>query len=87
MNARDVEQLWKDTFTYLYREEKDFIFPITIHPDISGRPHVLLMLERFIEWINMHEDVKWTTLYEMAQDFRTRQAAAPGALMPSGFVN
>ncbi|KAN0088308.1 hypothetical protein V8E55_005365 [Tylopilus felleus] len=57
VNARDVEQLRKDTFTCLYREhsraalcfalpeyreEGDFIFPVTIHPDASGRPHVLL---------------------------------------------
>ena len=36
VNTRDVEQIWKDTFTYLYREEENFIFPITIHPDVSG---------------------------------------------------
>ncbi|TBU23970.1 hypothetical protein BD311DRAFT_742056 [Dichomitus squalens] len=72
VNTRDVEQLWKDTFTYLYRgvtfgvffplttEEESFIFPISIHPDVSGpsdsptRPQ-----ERFIEWVNTHEDVQW----------------------------
>ncbi|OAX37063.1 carbohydrate esterase family 4 protein [Rhizopogon vinicolor AM-OR11-026] len=86
VNSRDVEQLWKDTFTYLYREEKDFIFPISIHPDVSGRPHVLLMLERFIEWVNTHDDVQWVTFYEMAQDFRARQDPAPGAVMPKGFT-
>ena len=36
VNTRDVEQIWKDTFTYLYREEENFIFPITLHPDVSG---------------------------------------------------
>ncbi|KAJ8584753.1 carbohydrate esterase family 4 protein [Rhizopogon salebrosus TDB-379] len=86
VNTRDVEQLWKDTFTYLYREEKDFIFPISIHPDVSGRPHVLLMLERFIEWVNTHDGVRWVTFYEMSQDFRARQDPAPGALMPKGFT-
>ncbi|OJA07559.1 hypothetical protein AZE42_07417 [Rhizopogon vesiculosus] len=86
VNTRDVEQLWKDTFTYLYREEKDFVFPITIHPDVSGRPHVLLMLERFIEWVNTHDNVQWVTMHEMAQDFRARQDPAPGAVMPKGFT-
>ena len=28
------------------------VFPLTIHPDVSGRPQVLLMLERLIEYIN-----------------------------------
>ncbi|KAF9233739.1 carbohydrate esterase family 4 protein [Melanogaster broomeanus] len=86
VNTRDVEQLWKDTFTYLYREEKDFIFPITIHPDVSGRPHVLLMLERFIEWVNTHEHVQWVTMHEMAEEFRSREDPPPGAQMPKGYA-
>jgi hypothetical protein len=46
VNPRDVEQLWMDHFDYFYREYDEFVFPMTIHPDISGRPHVLLMHER-----------------------------------------
>lgn len=36
----------QDHFDYFYREYDEFIFPMTIHPDVSGRPHVLLMHER-----------------------------------------
>ncbi|KAI0782544.1 glycoside hydrolase/deacetylase [Abortiporus biennis] len=85
VNSRDVEQLWKDMFTYLYREEQDFVFPITIHPDVSGRPHVLLMLERFIEWVNTHEDVHWVRMIDMANEFRAKQEPPKGAKMPAGF--
>ncbi|KAI0074762.1 glycoside hydrolase/deacetylase [Panus rudis PR-1116 ss-1] len=85
VNARDVEQLWKDMFTYLYREEEDFVFPITIHPDVSGRPHVLLMLERFIEWVNTHQDVHWVPMIDMANEFRAKRAPVAGAKMPAGF--
>src|ERR1700704_5381592 len=46
--------------------------PMTIHPDVSGRPHVILMLERLIEHINRHDGVRWLTLEEMAEDFRGR---------------
>ncbi|KAJ5795131.1 hypothetical protein N7457_001730 [Penicillium paradoxum] len=49
VNPRDVEDIWRDHFDYFYREYDEFIFPITIHPDVSGRPHVLLMHERLIE--------------------------------------
>ncbi|ETW84093.1 hypothetical protein HETIRDRAFT_314180 [Heterobasidion irregulare TC 32-1] len=86
VNARDVEQLWKDTFEYLYREEESFIFPITIHPDVSGRPHVLLMLERFIEWVNAHDGVSWVPMIEMANEFRSRVKPREGAAMPRGFT-
>ncbi|PPQ70243.1 hypothetical protein CVT26_014490 [Gymnopilus dilepis] len=83
VNSRDVEQLWKDTFSYCYREEEEFIFPITIHPDVSGRPHVLLMLAK---WVNTHENIHWVPMIEMARDFRRKKAPAPGAKMPTGFT-
>jgi peptidoglycan/xylan/chitin deacetylase (PgdA/CDA1 family) len=48
------------------------IFPMTIHPDVSGRPQVLLMHERLIEYINGHDGVRWVTMEEIADDFRER---------------
>jgi peptidoglycan/xylan/chitin deacetylase (PgdA/CDA1 family) len=48
VNPRDVEQIWMDHFDYFYREYDEFVFPMTIHPDVSGRPHVLLMHERYV---------------------------------------
>jgi peptidoglycan/xylan/chitin deacetylase (PgdA/CDA1 family) len=47
VNPRDVMDIWKDHFDYFYREYDEFIFPMTIHPDVSGRPHVILMHERY----------------------------------------
>jgi peptidoglycan/xylan/chitin deacetylase (PgdA/CDA1 family) len=49
VDTRVVEQLWKDQFDYLYRECKDgeaFVFPMSIHPQVSGKPQVILMHER-----------------------------------------
>ena len=46
VNPRDVEDLWRDHFDYFYREYDEFCFPVTIHPDVSGHPHAILMLER-----------------------------------------
>lgn len=46
VNPRDVEDLWMDQFKYFYREYDDFVFPVTVHPDVCGHPHGLLMLER-----------------------------------------
>lgn len=42
VDAHVIEQKWKDHFEYLYQEERDgFIMPITLHPDVSGRPRKL----------------------------------------------
>lgn len=71
-NPRDIIQQWMDHFDWVYREYDYAIFPITIHPDVSGRPHVLLMLEKLIEHIQSHPGVEFTTFENVADDFRAR---------------
>ncbi len=79
VNPRDIEQLWCDQFDWVYRELDYAVFPFTIHPDVSGRPQVLLMLERLIEYVNVHDGVRWATMEEVAEDFRRRYPfTAPG---------
>lgn len=73
VNPRDIEAMWRDEFDWVYREMDYGIFPFTIHPDVSGRPQVLLMLERLIEYINSKEGVRWMTMEEIAEDFRRRK--------------
>ena len=72
VNPRDIEQMWRDQFDWVYREYEYAIFPITIHPDVSGRPQVLLMLERLIEHVLGHEGVAFDTFANIAEDFRER---------------
>ncbi|MCM3662229.1 polysaccharide deacetylase [Georgenia satyanarayanai] len=67
-----IEQLWKDQFDWIYREMDYAVFPFTIHPDVSGRPQVLLMLERIFDYIGGHDGVEWLTFDEVATDFRRR---------------
>lgn len=67
-----VEQLWKDQFDWVYREMDYAVFPFTIHPDVAGRPQVLLMLERVFDYISQHSGVEWLTFAEVADDFRRR---------------
>lgn len=35
-------------FNYFYREYDEFVYAVTAHPDVSGHPHALLMLERLV---------------------------------------
>lgn len=69
VNPRDIEQIWRDQFDYVYREYDEAVFPMTIHPDVSGRPQVLLMLERLTAYIRSHPGVRFVTFDEMANDF------------------
>ena len=72
VNPRDIESIWKDQFDYVYREYDEAVFPITIHPDVSGRPQVILMLERLTEYIISHDGVQFMTFNGIADDFLSR---------------
>ena len=72
VNPRDIEEIWRDQFDYVYREYDYAVFPITIHPDVSGRPQVLLMLERLAGYIRTHPGVQFCTFDEIADDFLRR---------------
>lgn len=43
-----VEKLWLEQFDFAYREYDTFIFPMSIHPQVSGKPQVILMHERSV---------------------------------------
>ena len=49
---------------------------------VTDELDVLLMLERFIDWVNEHEGVEWVAMEEIAKDFRARNSPSKGAQMP-----
>ncbi len=72
VNPRDIESLWKDQFDWVYREMDYAVYLLTLHPDVSGRPQNLLMLERLIDYIRKHDGAEWTTFEDIADDFARR---------------
>jgi len=76
VSPRELEQTWRDQFDWVYREMDYAAFTMTLHPDVSGRPQTLLMLERLIEYISGHEGVRWSTFDEIATDFKARSPRA-----------
>jgi peptidoglycan/xylan/chitin deacetylase (PgdA/CDA1 family) len=76
VSPRHLEELWRDQFDWVYREYDYAVFPIAIHPDVSGRPQVLLMLERLIDHMSRHPGVRFVTMAEMADDFARRPPPA-----------
>ncbi len=72
VNPRHLEEMWRDQFDWVYREMDYGVFTLTIHPDVSGKPQVLMMLERLYNHIISHPGVKFTTFDAIADDFMQR---------------
>jgi peptidoglycan-N-acetylglucosamine deacetylase len=67
-----IERLWRDQFDWVYREYDYAVYTLTIHPDVSGKPQVLMMLERLYAHFTRHPGVKFVTFEEIAGDFAKR---------------
>ncbi len=72
VSPRHLEEMWRDQFDWVYREYDYAVYTMTIHPDVSGRPQVLLMLERLFNHMSRHPGVRFTTFDEIANDYLHR---------------
>ncbi len=81
VSTRVVEQMWRDKFVWLWEQAQrtdlarregnasaDFIFPILVHPDVSGLAHIIGMIDRFIGWLRSYggSTVEFCTCEEIA---------------------
>lgn len=65
-----VEEIWQGEFDYLYHHIGQGILTVTMHPQVIGRGHRILFLERFIRYIGGHPGVTFTTLADYVADWR-----------------
>ena len=79
VNPWDIRRQWEEQFEWVYEEMDYAIFPIAIHPDVSGRPQVLRMLNEFISFTEKFEGVRWCTYGEMVESFAGRVAKGGAA--------
>jgi peptidoglycan/xylan/chitin deacetylase (PgdA/CDA1 family) len=66
-----VAEIWQDDFTYMQREVPGGVFTLTMHPQVIGRGHRMLMLERLIHWFKERPDTTFSRLGDAAEAFRT----------------
>jgi len=70
-----VEEIWRDEFLFMLREEPGGIFNLTMHPEVIGRGHRMLTLERLIETMSGHGGVQFSTLGQAAEAWRVSETA------------
>lgn len=57
-------------FTFMRREVPTGVFTLTMHPQVIGRGHRMLLLERLIGWFKEHPGTRFSTLGAAADVFR-----------------
>ena len=78
VDVRLIEQNWKDRFTWLAEniedegDEDGIVFPVLLHPDTSGMPHIIGMIERFLKWAMEQDNVEFSTHEAIARRFLAR---------------
>ena len=65
-----VFHVWKGDFDYLYTKMGEGVFTLTMHPQVIGRGHRLLMLERLIGEIRELPGVRFSTLGDYATKWK-----------------
>ncbi len=67
-------EIWTGEFQYLYERVGRGLLTITMHPQVIGRGHRMLFLERFIEHVAGHQGARFTTLGEYARVWKQGRA-------------
>jgi len=70
-----VEEIWKEEFDFMHAETPTGVMTLTMHPQIIGRGHRMLMLERLIDYFASHDHVQFTTLGAAANAFSREEHA------------
>ena len=66
-----VYEIWSAEFDGAYLN--DGVFTLTMHPQIIGRYHRLVMLEKLIKYIRGHTGVWFTTCTDVANDWLNKK--------------
>jgi peptidoglycan/xylan/chitin deacetylase (PgdA/CDA1 family) len=61
-----VYDIWAGDFDYLYDRIGAGVYTLTMHPQVIGRGHRLLMLERLVRHLASHRGVKFATMSDAA---------------------
>jgi hypothetical protein len=65
-----VYEIWAGDFDYLYDRLGEGVYTLTMHPQVIGRGHRLLMLERLVRHIRNHQGIEFLTMLEVASKWR-----------------
>ncbi|MFN0092235.1 MAG: polysaccharide deacetylase family protein [Acidimicrobiales bacterium] len=79
----EVLAVWEGDFDYAYQHCPGGVFTLTMHPQVIGRGHRLLMLERFVERARALDDVVFVRMGDYAAAWAAANPAASNPPHPA----
>jgi peptidoglycan-N-acetylglucosamine deacetylase len=67
-----VYERWAGDFDYLCDFVREGVYCLTMHPQVIGRGHRMLMLNRLVEHIKERADVSFCTMAEVAREWKRK---------------
>jgi peptidoglycan/xylan/chitin deacetylase (PgdA/CDA1 family) len=74
--ASQVLEIWQDEFDFMYDRVPGGVYTLTMHPQIIGRGHRIMMLERLIRHMRARSGVRFVTQIDVAEAWRAANTAA-----------
>lgn len=71
-NPSKVFEIWAADIDYMARRVHNGVFDLTMHPQVIGRGHRLLLLERFIEHCRTYPSLRFARVRDAVEAFRRR---------------
>lgn len=68
-----VEEIWRAEFDYMVRKVPGGVFTLTMHPQVIGRGHRMLMLERLLNYMQSEVDVVFSACHAAVTGFSALQ--------------
>ena len=78
-----VYDIWAGEFDYLVDRLGEGVFVLTMHPQCIGRGSRMLMLERLIDHMAAHDNVRFATMAVVADEFRSAATPLPASTTSS----
>ncbi len=72
-----VLEIWSDELAYAHQQLPGAVLTYTMHPEVIGRGHRMLMLGRFLDFASSLHGVRFSTAADVVRGWRAKRSDLP----------
>ena len=67
-----VFEIWKEEFDYMYNNVEGGVYTLSMHPQVIGRGHRIMILEKLARYIQSCQDVWFARMIDVAEAWKEK---------------